>query len=627
MPHRGSDKTMKVQDDASGEFEIDRRKALKFLSGGAAAVATGGLAGCSGDGGSDDTDGSSGDGSDGETSSGGSSERIDTKFVTYTTTLAESAQFNEYNPKNQHHARQILFMPLAFYNPVDGEFLNVLASDWSFTGDSATLTLRDQTWDTGKKLTAEDLVTQLHIEKALDGSMWQHIESVEATGERTVEFSPVPKNAAAFEHALLPLKLATPSDQFGEYATALEEASTDSELKSAKNDLFSLSLTEPDQVPSNSSITFTRRTQDRLFFDVRESGHPHLDNFNFNGVIYETTDPQQGRASLFQRGIDWYAGAITKDSLDNQAPSFVQYARQPVFQGMSLEFNFQNDLFKRREMRQAIAYLTNRQAATNNGSKLFYSPVPTPAGLVGTISGLDEQWLEGNLDQFDTYGHESAQPNSAASVLRDAGYSKSGGKWMLPSGDPVPSFEVKAPSGWSWGRTSDTVVSSLKDFGFDVEYSGIESGTLYGETYPSGDYDLIANWWGNGVPYPTQSLQTMFNMQKSQDPSSIPTTMEIPAFDDPNGDPQQVNVESLFNGLADTASPEEAKPIVQEIAWAVNQGLPKFPIMEKTDTAILNTQDWNFPDFDGPVMGMANWFYYSIDRGLIKAKQKSPTQV
>ena len=41
------------------------------------------------------------------------------------------------------------------------------------------------------------------------------------------------------------------------------------------------------------------------------------------------------------------------------------------------------------------------------------------------------------------------------------------------------------------------------------------------------------------------------------------------------------------------ASPERAREIVKQLAWVVNQDLPKLPLYEKVGRPMVATDDWN----------------------------------
>lgn len=93
--------------------------------------------------------------------------------------------------------RQLTYDPLVFFNPLDGTFVPMLATEWAYNEDFTAITFKLRegvTWHDGEPFNAEDVVFTFNM---LNGTtldtfgLWSKLTSVEANGdyEVTMNFS------------------------------------------------------------------------------------------------------------------------------------------------------------------------------------------------------------------------------------------------------------------------------------------------------------------------------------------------------------------------------------------------------------------------------------------------------
>lgn len=91
--------------------------------------------------------------------------------------------------------RHLTYDPLIFFNPIDGTFVPMLATEWAYNEDYTAITFKLRegvTWHDGEAFNAEDVAYTFNMIKdtALDTfGLWGKLTSVEATGDYEVTMS------------------------------------------------------------------------------------------------------------------------------------------------------------------------------------------------------------------------------------------------------------------------------------------------------------------------------------------------------------------------------------------------------------------------------------------------------
>lgn len=208
----------------------------------------------------------------------------------------------------------------------------------------------------------------------------------------------------------------------------------------------------------------------------------------------------------------------------------------------SLIFNAQNDLFKSRDVRWALALLIDIKAvsmASYRGAATISAIAVPPTGTQPAVyHGPMQDWLKNfEIDtgkrKFKPYhatmGKEIAdslrptagaliptdrkeidaafgmgwwKPNPAAAkeLLERAGYKKVGDKWMTPDGKPFTiRVMVEGDSRPIMTRAGSMIVQNWRQFGIDAKVD-VAQGTLMLTRRAAGDFDTMIGWsvetWG-----------------------------------------------------------------------------------------------------------------------------------
>jgi len=234
-------------------------------------------------------------------------------------------------------------------------------------------------------------------------------------------------------------------------------------------------------------------------FDDYYQGRPYLDSITMKIV----PDANAMLTQLQNRDIDFWAGVPQSDV--ETVETFADSAGIKLEHGLALSYTFlgynlRNDLFKDKEVRQAITHAIDRQQIVDE--------IMDGKGEVADVPESPLSWAYNpDVPKFEY------DPEKAKKMLADAGW-KPGADGILEKDGKRFSFEVKTNQG-NKVREDITVLlqSQLKDVGIEVKPMVVEFSSLIADIDPGvWNFDAIVLGW---------SLAT------DPDPSGIFHTKEI----------------------------------------------------------------------------------------------------
>ncbi len=473
------------------------------------------------------------------------------------------SQYNTWNGKNFAEGRRLMFDRFMYYNLAEQSYEGYVVTEATLSDGTLTLDVADnRTWSNGDPVTATDVANQIKLDVYNGGSMGQFIapEDMGAVSERvgvpddtTVEIElAAPANRQILLGYLQPKYLVAHTGTYGQYVEALDSAGSEDERSAALSELTGATTPEPVTCgPFQFEDADTQRTLLTKFED-----HPDADNVNFSEAEYLYKPQNQGRwNSLINGETDGSATLFMPNNQLNRLPDSVQVSLIPRHWGMGMVFNFEAEPVDDPRVRKAIAHVVDRSAVAKNsgagtGTKV---PVTYPSGLTGEFSGqIENSWLEGVVDQFDTYGREASQTERAAALLRDAGYTKSGGTWQR-DGEPLR-LPIKGPAGFSdWVAGARTAVSQLQDFGIEAEAVMKDSSTYWGSDYSNANFVVGLQGWANyNQTYPYFHYKWIFDSWDAENAWNLPAEFEAPVLHSAERSGEAVTPGELVAELAET---------------------------------------------------------------------------
>ena len=593
-----------MRGDSTSYSDVFSRRHVLTLAGTAGAAA---LAGCSGSG---SKDGGDGDNAGNGGGNGDSGKIYDAQHVSRVNQVPTNIQWNPSNPSSYAQASQnLLFDRFAQYNLGKNTFVPYAIADWSFDDKSFTMELRKGlTWANGDSVTADDIVTQLKLGMHTGTGYSDYTDSIEAKDDSTVvmHFSqPVNQTIVKFQ-VLINNFVQQKKSVFGKYLTEIEK-----DEKQGLHKLQNFAWRDP---IASGPFAFDS-TSPQQVVTKRRDDHPDSDKINFKTYSYLYMDGNQAvyNAMISDR-IDSVATAFTPPHILDQLPKHWQQVKFPSGVGYGLVPQFDHKHAGDRAVRQAIAYVLNRETIVKNAGPASKKSAELSAGIA---SSAVDKWLGDARGDFTDYGKSESKTDEATKVLNNAGYKKQGGTWHDSDGTVV-NLPVQVPSGWSdWVTATQTVVDQLTSFGFKSSVDGRSFGNLQGQVWPNGNFVLASGSWlpgGGPATFPYFSLRQMmlenyrgftYNYPAANpDRGGKRGTVTVPKRS--GSGKMTVNPSERLKEMSHAVSDSKVKKIAVEQAWVTNQDLPMLPIAEKQTQSFLTGDVWDIPD-EGSDASKVRW--------------------
>ncbi|MFC4989165.1 ABC transporter substrate-binding protein [Saliphagus infecundisoli] len=479
------------------------------------------------------------------------------------------SQYNPWNGTNDGEARRTLFDRFMRYNVSTREYHPYLISDWTMDGTTVTLQVREgQTWHNGDPVTGTDVANQLKLDLynsggaggigpyvLPDGDLNAVPDRVQGADETTAEITLDREiNEDILLSLLAPTQLRAYDGTYGEFVQALDDAESEDERSTALGELTD--FTDPEPV-GNGPFQWEDADSQRTLVTKYED-HPDAGNINFPEVEYLYKPENSGRWNSLKNGeTDGSATLFMPQNQTSQLPDHMQTALVSRHWGMGIVFNHDQEPVDDVRVRKAIAHVINRDDAAKNsgagtGSKVA---VTYPSGLTGEFDDqIEGHWLEGVVDQFETYGRAEQQTDRAAELLQEAGYERQDGTWQM-DGEPLE-LPIKGPAGFSdWVSGVETIVSQLQEFGIESEPVMQDSATYWGGDYSEGNFKLALQGWASyDHTHPYFHFDWIFQSGDATDSWNVPSEFEAPVLHDDLRDSETI---APGDYISELATPEE----------------------------------------------------------------------
>ena len=592
--------------------DIVSRRQFVATAGASGAAA---LAGCAGgeSGGDGGDGGSGGDGNNGgDGSDGGGSGVIDTALVGATNNgVPSNLHVNPMGTQNYDWiAGNHIFERFAAYNFSTKEFELAGLEEWSFDETTVTLTLRDDlTWDTGDDVTAADVIRQFRLMEKTGSALWDYVESVEQGGDdKTVVLNLVePTNPEIIKHTLAngDLRIHAYEPVYEEFID--QDASAVQEFKWEEN------------IHGNGPFSFEEK-RDQGWTLTRNENFHSADNVNFTTYeLLTRTDNTALQQGLLGGELDVVTSLFTPPTTVANFPDRVEEVQLPAKWGYGALFNHNDEHFGKRKVRQAVAHVINRQQVAENSGPRTKDPAPKVTG----IAPADQETRLGDtFDSFESYGMDASQTEEAASLLREAGYSKSDGKWRDGDGNALGG-EYLTPAGWTdWTTATNTVVDQLNSFGFDFDINSLPIGDFFSR-YIESNFTMGALYWlpgGARSSFPYFPLRWQMKIPDiSGGHGFTEGEKTVPAMDGSG----EMTIDPLeeIKSVATTQDEAAARETIQRVAWHHNQNIPVLSLVGKVDQSWLTDASWDVVGPDDPARGVKWPSHWLPKQGKLSATE------
>lgn len=232
-------------------------------------------------------------------------------------------------------------------------------------------------------------------------------------------------------------------------------------------------------------------------------------NIGFDKVkLYSSNDLNQTYSLITNGYVTYYDGFIQQDTLENMLLTNEDLVNLKMYDpgSIGITFNLKKSILSDK-VREAFQYIFDREEI-----KLSANPYATTSyyPLIGMAASEAERYM--SKDHFNALPKFSHNEEKAAQLLTEAGWTKSGGKWMK-DGSQV-TLTLGAPSSHDISSTaSEAVAAQLEKFGIKVNL--LKSAAFYGNAEADNSvYDLTLEWTDLNMSfsYPTGSYNQFANI-------------------------------------------------------------------------------------------------------------------
>lgn len=540
--------------------------------------------------------------------------------------ITVGAPFNPFNTTGNTWAGydqwQLAFFTNSVTNP--NSFIPGLAQKWTINpaGTVATITIQPNAkWSNGTPVTAQDVIASMALAFTQGNAQAFDLGSVKALNSRTVQFSQLPgDHYNLFLNQLLQQTI-VPASEFApvlpkniwSIIDTAQYAGTNPSLvakaKNAANQLTAIGKRVAAYAPPKSEdlsagpfVLKTLNTGEAILVknpDFYAAKNVHVQqvqmrNYTGNQQIWNYMESGQldfGPYTAMPTNILQQI-LRTKGNQEVVTPSVV---------AASLAFNQNIYPYNLTAVRQALAYVINRQQVRTVAEPVSGTAATWPDGL---IDAATRQWL--NSSQQASLNPYAYNPTKATQLLDAAGFKKVGGHWMMPNGKPW-TMTIYTVNGFSdWIAASKVIATELTNFGIPTSPDIVSSYAEEISNQQAGDY-AVSFYLDSEGPTPQNAFNLLYGTADGYNlvgtnlvhyPASakgkgnfldVPTTISTPSG-------QAIQPGPLTHDLTEMSSVSQERPIVDQLAEATDQELPALTLWDYRNVQFINTTRFtNFP--------------------------------
>ncbi|MCL5971165.1 MAG: ABC transporter substrate-binding protein [Firmicutes bacterium] len=512
-------------------------------------------------------------------------------------------------------------MPLAVsHNSSNlGAFYPALASHWQVSNKGRTVTVwlrSNARWSNGKPVTAADVVTTMACSYAVGIMQADGLGTARVLGPKEVQLTLAPGiTSNTFLLDVLTTDI-VPRSVFGSLLPAniwniihtAQYAGSNAGLKAkaqtAASELTKLGTTIASFAPAHDVASGPFVIQSVNPGEMIMRKNPYFfaaQNVPVNEVIVRNyTGSQEVWNYAISGQVDELTGNLPVN-IYNQAkktPGNVFY-KVPAYTMTALAFNEHTYPYNLTAVRQAMAYIINRQAVQHVANPISASASRWTDGMVDAAT---QQWLTpSEIRALNPYTVNYAK---ATSLLQSAGFHKVGSQWMLPNGKPWTATLTTVSSFSSWMAMAESVRSTMDRFGVPTKVVGM---TFAQELLAQAQGTLPLSFWIDGQgPNPYFAYNRIYGKpdgyvikngklvrNAAGNPSGgnwidFPTTVQVPGYG-------TVNPGQLTQQLNQTTTTSTIQRDTRILAKVTNEYVPQITMWNVAQTGWVNTK--HFTDY------------------------------
>lgn len=538
----------------------------------------------------------------------------------------------------------LMFVPMGMLYWATGEWLPLLASEWSFlttghsggsaatpgvmaspvtaqaspaavsagatpvgsgdiTGaDTLQVKLREGVnWSDGSPVTAQDVLDTFHILKLQGNTAWDYLASVEALDDHTLNFYMSVPSTVVERYVIR--RSPMPSSVYGAWAQQardLFDAGVTDEDDAWKQLVQQFNEFRPEGLVVNGPYTIDVPSVTNSQFNMPKNVDSYwADQAKFDRIVNFNGETDTISAVVLSKDIDYATHAFPPATETAMLEAGIRVLRPPQYSGISLYINYARlPAFADKRVRQSLAHAINREEVSFVSLGEAAAPVRYMAGM---SDNLVPDWLEQDtIDSLNPYEYDIAR---ATALLEEAGWSKNGDWWTDPDGNEA-AYELMYPAELAnQAATGENVAEQLRGFGINLTTRAITF-TQAGADILKGNFQLATGSWGSSSnPHPHFSYVTAFFTNNARSENSVDRGMDFPLVQETDI-AGRVDLEQTVISSAEGMNIEQQKDKVTACAQVFNELLNILPMYERygNNAALEGVRVTAWPADDDPIL-------------------------
>lgn len=474
--------------------------------------------------------------------------------------------------------KDLFLCPGGVYNWAEHEWDYLLLEGHEWDGDDLVMTLRSGLkWSDGTDLNADDMIRSYAM-RVLEAPPWgfgfpqvQNLEKLDDLSVRLGFENPFPNIERSIVKHRIVSKVTY--EEFGERAVEMVNDGVrqgDDEHAEWNSGFIEFN---PDVIVCSGPYMFdeAQMSDARITLVRNENGYQGTE-VRFDEVVVHKGDNRQSALLVQQGEVDY--SSLAPSAADQQAFQSVEgfrWVEHAGYDGCGIMFNHKaKPEVQDVRVRKALAYVLDGDQIGQVARGEGYSRVNHYAGLADIQA--EEILTAEELADFETFDQDL---DKATELLEDAGWTKEGGRWLLPDGEEA-SFEVIGVAGWGdFELTASQVEEAWNAFGIKTEARNVPEDNPWG-IWGAGDFEVAVRHWGNPEqPDYWGAFQMNFLTENARTEDSPGQGFELQVESPSQGD---VDIEELVDTAQRAETEEEQKEALKTLAIVFNELLPRIPI-------------------------------------------------
>ncbi|MCL4876347.1 MAG: hypothetical protein KJ064_06805 [Anaerolineae bacterium] len=486
--------------------------------------------------------------------------------------------------------RGLVELQPAFYMWATNEWVPILAESFGFTEDNTAyeMTLRsDAMWSNGSPVTADDVLITYALGKVIGWAQYSYISSVEKVDDHTVRFIFSGEPSLVAERLILKEWIVNRDAyaDLGQRALDLiaAGAATDSPEWTALRD--ELNQFRPETVIASGPYTYSLEDVSDSYMTLHwQPNSIFSDQVNFGEIRIWAGETETTTPLVLSGDIAWSTNVYPPATQQSFQDAGIRLIIQPRMYGPALLFNHTVAPFDVKEVRQAMAYVIDREENAFLTNGFGATATEYMAGLLD--SSVPAMMNQEDIDKLNRYEFSTEK---AEELLTSIGYTRNDdGKWVDADGNTI-SAEYKFPAEFAdFSGASQNAIDQLNEFGFDITGVAVPWQEC-AEDIRDGNFELSVWSWGAGSPFASRQFYGPIQRFNYVDPALSGEGrpgMNFPMEFEYNG--EMINLDQMINEASNGLDFEVQKQRAGKIALILNDLMPFIPL-----NVILSTEPWN----------------------------------